>query len=75
MTTCSIIDGGNRGITDMPIKSSADDLLEPAGTSAQTLDFIGISVIPRFPPSIIEQVVINAKSTGGGKICQRPMRS
>ncbi|KAF3026227.1 hypothetical protein E8E15_009355 [Penicillium rubens] len=40
---------------------TSDDLLEPAGTSAQTLDFIGISVIPRFPPSIIEQVVIHPK--------------
>ncbi|KAL4862090.1 hypothetical protein BDV12DRAFT_207458 [Aspergillus spectabilis] len=40
---------------------TSDDLLESEGTSGQTISFIGRSVIPRFPPSIIEQVVIHPK--------------
>lgn len=37
------------------------DLLYPKGVSAQTLRTIGSAVLPRFPASVIEQVVIHPR--------------
>lgn len=37
------------------------DLLDPKGTSAQTLTTIGSKVLPRFPASVIEQVVVHPR--------------
>lgn len=40
---------------------TSTDLLEPEGTSAQTLTAISTSVLPRFPPSLLEQVVVHPR--------------
>ncbi|RJE26342.1 Phenol 2-monooxygenase [Aspergillus sclerotialis] len=40
---------------------TSSDLLEPEGTSAKTLTAIGSSIIPRFPESLIEQVVVHPR--------------
>ncbi|KKA17585.1 Phenol 2-monooxygenase [Rasamsonia emersonii CBS 393.64] len=40
---------------------TSTDLLDPRGTSAQTLTAIGISLLPRFPPSLLEQVVVHPR--------------
>ena len=38
---------------------TSSDLLDPQGTSARTLTALGSKVIPRFPQSLIEQVVVH----------------
>ena len=40
---------------------TSTDLLTPSGTSAQALKTLGSTVIPGFPASIIEQVVIHPR--------------
>lgn len=40
---------------------TSTDLLDPKGVSAQALTSLGSSVLPRFPPNIIEQVVIHPR--------------
>ncbi|KAL1970194.1 hypothetical protein VTN77DRAFT_5354 [Rasamsonia byssochlamydoides] len=40
---------------------TSSDLLDPQGTSAQTLTTISSSLLPRFPPSLIEQVVVHPR--------------
>ncbi|XHF96635.1 hypothetical protein AWENTII_000258 [Aspergillus wentii] len=40
---------------------TSSDLLDPQGMSAQTLTALGSSIIPKFPPSLIEQVVIHPR--------------
>ena len=40
---------------------TSSDLLEPEGISAKTLTTIGSSIIPRFPESLIEQVVVHPR--------------
>lgn len=40
---------------------TSTDLLEPSGISSQTLTALGSNVLPRFPKSIIEQVVIHPR--------------
>ncbi|KAL2830309.1 FAD binding domain-containing protein [Aspergillus cavernicola] len=40
---------------------TSSDLLNPHGISAKTLKTLGTSIIPQFPPSIIEQVVIHPR--------------
>ncbi|BCS17739.1 putative phenol monooxygenase [Aspergillus puulaauensis] len=40
---------------------TASDLLNPSGTSAKTLSAISSSILPHFPPSVIEQVVIHPR--------------
>ncbi|KAL2871463.1 putative phenol monooxygenase [Aspergillus lucknowensis] len=40
---------------------TSSDLLDPQGVSAQALKSLGSSVIPKFPPTVIEQVVIHPR--------------
>lgn len=40
---------------------TSSDLLDPQGTSARTLTALGSRVLPRFPESLIEQVVIHPR--------------
>ncbi|OJJ85149.1 putative phenol monooxygenase [Aspergillus glaucus CBS 516.65] len=40
---------------------ASTDLLDSQGTSHQTLTTLGSSIIPRFPPSVIEQVVLHPR--------------
>ncbi|KAI9037722.1 putative phenol monooxygenase [Aspergillus affinis] len=40
---------------------TSSDLLDPQGTSARTLTTLGSSVIPRFPHSVVEQVVVHPR--------------
>ena len=40
---------------------TSTDLLEPFGISAQVLTALGSNVLPRFPESIIEQIVIHPR--------------
>lgn len=40
---------------------TSSDLLDPNGVSAQTLVTLGSSVLPRFPASLIEQVVVHPR--------------
>ncbi|KAH1335533.1 hypothetical protein KXX35_006063 [Aspergillus fumigatus] len=40
---------------------TSSDLLDPKGVSAQVLTSLGSSVLPRFPPNVIEQVVIHPR--------------
>ncbi|EAW08800.1 putative phenol monooxygenase [Aspergillus clavatus NRRL 1] len=40
---------------------TSSDLLDPKGVSAHTLTTLGSTVLPRFPPSSIEQVVIHPR--------------
>ena len=53
-------------VTDFPstgrfriLVLTSSDLLDPQGTSARTLTTLGSKVIPRFPQSLVEQVVIH----------------
>lgn len=39
---------------------TSSDLLDPQGTSARTLAALG-KIIPQFPPSVLEQVVVHPK--------------
>lgn len=40
---------------------TSTDLLEPTGISAQALTALGSAVLPRFPESIIEQIVLHPR--------------
>jgi hypothetical protein len=40
---------------------TSSDLLNPQGTSAQTLKTLGSSIIPKFPPTVVEQVAIHPR--------------
>lgn len=55
-------------VTDFPstgrfriLVLTSSDLLDPQGTSARTLATLGSKIIPRFPESLIEQVVVHPR--------------
>ncbi|KAL2820098.1 FAD binding domain-containing protein [Aspergillus granulosus] len=64
-----VADGNKRDLQDDFLSTgrfrilvlTSSDLLCPQGTSAQTLKALGSSIIPQFPPTVVEQVVIHPR--------------